>query len=71
MNSQELYKRRNADRPEAAEIIGCSLSFLDKLRLYDADKSPPFFRVGRRVLYPIEGLHDWMKARTVGGRQRQ
>ena len=48
------------DAASAAELIHCSKSFLDKLRLYRPKESPPFVRAGRRVLYPMDGLRDWL-----------
>lgn len=30
-----------------------------------AGTSPPFTKIGGRILYPIEGVIDWEKRRTV------
>jgi len=55
---------------EVAEITGLSESTLNKLRLNQPSESPPFVRIGRRVLYPLSGsngLAAWISARTQGG----
>lgn len=31
-----------------------------------AGTSPPFTKVGGRILYPLDGLVEWEKKRTVG-----
>lgn len=51
---------------EAARLVGCSVSHLKKLRLYNPDAGPPFVRMGRKVLYPLKGqrsLETWLAAR--------
>jgi len=60
------------DVNKVADITGLSKSSLDKMRCYHPEKSPPFFRVGRRCLYPLAGLRDWVDTRlacaSAGGR---
>ncbi|MBW6523270.1 hypothetical protein KZ810_07130 [Sphingomonas sp. RHCKR47] len=58
------------DVKRVAELTGISKGHLVKLRLYDPKNSPPFFRVGRRVLYPLNGprgLGSWAAARMQTG----
>ncbi len=49
---------------DVARISGLSASYLNQLRVHQPEKSPPFFREGRRVLYPIGGVSEWIKGRT-------
>ncbi|PHR60681.1 MAG: hypothetical protein COA43_05930 [Robiginitomaculum sp.] len=51
----------------ASEMLKISKSYLEKLRLYDREKSPPFFRIGRAVRYPVDDLRKWAESRMVGG----
>jgi hypothetical protein len=30
-------------------------------------RGPPFVKVGRQVLYPLSGLEEWERSRTVVG----
>ncbi len=55
------------DTVTAAKMLGLSTSYLEKLRLYQPEKSPPFIRIGRAVRYPVEALRAWAEARMVGG----
>lgn len=58
------------DVKDVAKLVGLSPGQLTKLRLYNPDHSPPFIRIGRRVLYPITGensLETWLAGRTCGG----
>jgi len=48
------------DTKEAARLLGVSKSHLEKLRIDDPEKSPPFFNVGRCIRYPLSGLQQWM-----------
>ncbi len=43
----------------AAKILGVSKSHLEKLRLEEPERSPPFFRVGRAVRYWPDQLRRW------------
>jgi len=57
------------DVARVVEITGISKGHLVKLRLYQPEKSPPFFRIGRRVLYPLNGtrgLQTWAAQRMQG-----
>jgi hypothetical protein len=59
------------DVRRVADIIGVSASHLTKLRLYHPDQSPPFLRVGDRVLYPLVGensLESWVAERTLSSK---
>lgn len=61
------------DVKRVAELTGISASQLVKLRLYNPENSPPFFRVGRRVLYPLtgsNGLGSWAEQRMQMGAAR-
>lgn len=55
----------------AAAEAGVSKSFLEKLRLQRPDESPPFLRIGRRVLYPRAALANWLIERLSVGRGPQ
>ena len=55
------------DVDRVAAITGISVSHLIKLRLYQPEKSPPHFRVGRLVKYPLTGpnsLQTWIAERV-------
>lgn len=58
------------DVKRASGILGICESQLKKLRLYKPEASPPFFHVGRRVLYALNGpnsLGSWAEQRMQGG----
>lgn len=58
------------DVKRVAELTGISRSQLNKLRIYNPENSPPFFRVGRRVVYPLNGpngLARWAAQRMPMG----
>ena len=58
------------DVRRAADFLGLSASHLNKLRLYAPENSPPFARIGRRVLYPMHGplgLRAWADRHMHGG----
>jgi hypothetical protein len=63
MQTQTQY----LDTAEAAKVSRLSKSFLEKVRIYEPSKGPPFIRVGKRVLYAEPALHAWLSSRTVGG----
>jgi predicted DNA-binding transcriptional regulator AlpA len=44
----------------AAEIIGFSVSTLEKWRFYETPGSPPVVRIGRACRYRLSDLHDWV-----------
>ncbi len=47
---------------KVAELLGCSVSLLQKMRL--RGDGPPFIRVGpARVAYPLQALREWVAAR--------
>jgi hypothetical protein len=46
---------------EAAHFLRCSKSFLDKSRL--TGEGPPYFRIGRKVLYGRRALQRWIVER--------
>lgn len=50
---------------QAAELLGVSKSYLDGLRCYKPAESPPYAKIGTRVLYPVVELERWLAARTV------
>lgn len=57
--------------PEAAEFLGVSPSFLEKLRVKGG--GPAYAVLGRRIVYTIENLERFVAARTrahtsAGGR---
>lgn len=55
----------NLSVKQAAEAVGLSESYLNHLRSAAQDESPPFFRMGRRVLYPAASLQGWAEARMA------
>ena len=58
---------RYLDTSEAAEVSRLSTSWLIKLRNYQPEKSPPFLKFGKRILYPEDGLHHWMLGHAANG----
>ena len=48
---------------EAAEYIGCSVSWLRNNRRSPA--TPPFVKVGKSVRYRIESLDTWLEQQEV------
>ncbi len=51
----------NVDTRRAAELIGMSRRTLEKWRGEGA--GPPFLKLGRRVLYSVADLEDWIRSR--------
>lgn len=47
--------------PEAAAFLRTSKSYLDKSRL--TGDGPPFFRIGRKIIYSRRLLKRWLKDR--------
>ena len=45
---------------EAAAFIGRTKGWLDKARCYGS--GPPFYRIGRRILYSRAELRTWLSA---------
>jgi excisionase family DNA binding protein len=54
---------------EAAKALGVSKSYLDQLRCFRPKESPPFARIGTRVVYPANALDQWLSDRTVNAGQ--
>ncbi len=52
--------------PEAAKALGIS-----QRSLWQKTKSGeiPHTTLGRTILYPVEALRDWLRDRTVGGKE--
>lgn len=46
--------------PEAARLIGVSVSFMNKKRLIG--DGCPYRKIGRRVFYDLQDLKDWVGA---------
>lgn len=47
---------------EAAKMMSISVS---KLRQMTHNKTIPHIRCGRRVLYPVSGIEDWLAQNTI------
>jgi predicted DNA-binding transcriptional regulator AlpA len=64
------------DEPEAAVVLGVSISFLRKSRCEGCKKptletqgeeetAPPFIRIGpKRIKYPTKDLQEWVAGRA-------
>jgi len=53
---------RGFDPKGAAQFTGMSESWLSKARMGITDHpGPAFKKVGRKVLYPLDALEDWLK----------
>lgn len=46
---------------DAAQWLGLSCSYLNKLRVFGG--GPPFHKIGRRVLYRRDDLEQWLNGR--------
>jgi hypothetical protein len=53
-----------ATTAEAAAMTRLSKVTLWRMRAERRPYSPPYFRVGGRILYPVDGLQKWVTART-------
>ncbi len=51
----------NVDTRRAAELIGMSKRTLEKWR--SEGTGPPFLKLGRRVLYSVADLEEWLRSR--------
>ncbi len=51
----------NVDTWRAAELIGMSKRTLEKWR--GEGTGPPFLKLGRRVLYSVADLEEWLRSR--------
>jgi hypothetical protein len=56
MNTQELLTTG-----QAAQRLGVSISYLNKLRLYGG--GPVFVKIGAKVVYDPADLAEWIDAR--------
>jgi predicted DNA-binding transcriptional regulator AlpA len=45
---------------QAAEMLGLSKSYLDQLRCFKPEESPPYAKLGSRVVYRVSDLEDWI-----------
>lgn len=54
---------RLLDEKEAAELLGCSVAFLRRRRLFHT--GPSFTKLGRLVRYPLEDLEAYVAANRV------
>ena len=48
---------------EIAEITGLSISTIRKLT---RKGELPHLKVGRRIIYPVTAVHEWLLANTTG-----
>jgi hypothetical protein len=62
-NETEAYA---LDTEGVAQFLDVSSSYLEKLRVYDPENSPPFLRIGRSVRYPVRALIEWAEAKLDG-----
>lgn len=57
------------DEQEAAEEIGMSVSYLQRDRCHgktgNRTPGPPYYKIGRRVVYKRADLHVWLEQRRV------
>jgi hypothetical protein len=64
-----MHTPKYAPVAEVAKLLGLSVSHLNKLRIYQPQRSPPFVRFGRSVRYPISGpsgVLAWAQTRGDG-----
>jgi predicted DNA-binding transcriptional regulator AlpA len=54
--SEEILKV--LDTPNAARYVGLSTSTMAKMRVWGT--SPVFLKLGRRVVYRLDDLDDWL-----------
>ncbi len=60
-NRQVANTPANVDTYRAAELIGMSKRTLEKWR--SEGNGPPFLKLGRRVLYSVADLEEWLRSR--------
>jgi predicted DNA-binding transcriptional regulator AlpA len=60
-NERKQYLRER----EAAQYMGVSVSALRSWRTKRSRNGPPYTRLGRMVLYPVSGIDEHMRTRTV------
>jgi excisionase family DNA binding protein len=63
-HSQSPPTARRLRTREAAEYLGLSVSYLEKLRVVGG--GPRFAAMGRAISYAVSDLDAWASARTVG-----
>ncbi len=56
--------KRGLNETETSEYLGVSVPFLRKLRKEQPHKSPPFFKIGTRIIYDKAKLDDWIEEMT-------
>ncbi|WP_417491838.1 helix-turn-helix transcriptional regulator [Maricaulis sp.] len=57
----ESIKPRYVNTFKAAEYLGMSPSYMNKMRL--TGDGPPFAKIGTRVAYDLDDLAAWVEAR--------
>lgn len=67
MNTSEADSDRLLTVEEAARYLGLTKSCLDQWRSR-GNAELPYTRVGGRVRYPLQGLREYVKERTVSAR---
>ncbi len=48
---------------EVADVTGLSISTIRKLT---RNGEIPHIKVGRRIIYPVTAVHEWLFANTIG-----
>lgn len=48
---------------EVADVTGLSISTIRKLT---RNGKIPHIKVGRRIIYPVTAVHEWLLAKTTG-----
>jgi hypothetical protein len=66
--SQALGETRYVNDVEAAAFLGLSAYTLRTWRSNGRPSSPQVTRIGKRVMYSMQGLEQYMKERTMEGR---
>lgn len=61
----EHFKPVFANIDDAVRITRLSKATLCRMRMYGVPDSPPWCRVGNRVLYPLDGLRNWAASRVA------
>lgn len=71
MSAAQLFQPQAALPPlavsdsEAARLLSVSVRTLYNWR--QAKTGPAYCRVGNKLLYPVDGLHQWLASQTIGG----
>jgi hypothetical protein len=61
----ERLRQRYVGETEASAISGLKRSTLRKYRVLD--KGPCYRRLGRRIVYGLDDLHQWIESCPAGG----